>query len=30
MLPRFKEDNGAKLRNWDLWGPLFLCLILTV
>ena len=24
------EDTKTELRNWDLWGPLFLCLLLAI
>lgn len=30
LLPKMKEDNGKELRNWDLWGPLLLCLCLAI
>lgn len=29
MLPKARQDKGAGLRKWDLWGPLFLCLCLS-
>lgn len=29
LLPRFREEGGKELRNWDLWGPLLLCLLLA-
>jgi hypothetical protein len=29
VIPR-KETKGAQLRNWDMWGPLILCLLLTM
>jgi len=29
LLPRARQDKGAGLRRWDLWGPLFLCLTLS-
>lgn len=28
--PRARDDAGSGLRDWDLWGPLFLCLILSI
>jgi protein YIPF6 len=30
FLPSQSEEGAAKLRNWDLWGPLFLCLLLAI
>ncbi|KAM3140573.1 hypothetical protein pb186bvf_007385 [Paramecium bursaria] len=30
IIPRPKESEGRKLRNWDLWGPLLLCLSLAM
>ncbi|CAK9072588.1 unnamed protein product [Durusdinium trenchii] len=30
MLPRAREDKGQGLREWDLWGPLVLCLALGI
>ncbi|CEM17589.1 unnamed protein product [Vitrella brassicaformis CCMP3155] len=30
MLPRSRSEAGAGLKQWDLWGPLFLCLILSI
>eukprot|EP00922_Rhytidocystis_sp_ex-Travisia-forbesii_P069697 GHVS01104111.1.p1 GENE.GHVS01104111.1~~GHVS01104111.1.p1 ORF type:complete len:133 (+),score=17.22 GHVS01104111.1:193-591(+) len=30
MLPRARSESGAGLKQWDLWGPLFLCLALSV
>ncbi|KAF4663639.1 Yip1 member 6 [Perkinsus olseni] len=30
MLPRARVEGGAGLRNWDLWGPLILCMALSV
>lgn len=24
------EEKGKELRNWDLWGPLLLCLMLAL
>ncbi|KAL4432776.1 hypothetical protein ABPG74_011597 [Tetrahymena malaccensis] len=30
LLPKMKEDKGKELRNWDLWGPLLLCLCLAI
>ncbi|EAS02380.2 terbinafine resistance locus protein Yip1 (macronuclear) [Tetrahymena thermophila SB210] len=29
LLPRFREETGKSLREWDLWGPLLFCLILS-
>uniref|UniRef100_A0A0G4HP91 Protein YIPF n=1 Tax=Chromera velia CCMP2878 TaxID=1169474 RepID=A0A0G4HP91_9ALVE len=30
MLPRARTEAGAGLKEWDLWGPLFLCLALSI
>ncbi len=30
MLPKSRHDKGAGLKKWDLWGPLFLCLTLSM
>lgn len=31
LLPRISEEETIKeLRNWDLWGPLLLCMILSI
>merc|ERR1719343_1216582 len=30
MLPRARADKAHGLRDWDLWGPLFLCLALGI
>eukprot|EP00742_Colponemidia_sp_Colp-10_P001212 GILJ01001305.1.p1 GENE.GILJ01001305.1~~GILJ01001305.1.p1 ORF type:complete len:217 (+),score=18.32 GILJ01001305.1:44-652(+) len=30
LLPRMRADKGKELRNWDLWGPLLLCLMLSL
>ena len=30
LLPKFREEGGKELRNWDLWGPLLLCLLLAL
>eukprot|EP00921_Rhytidocystis_pertsovi_P021762 GHVQ01034776.1.p1 GENE.GHVQ01034776.1~~GHVQ01034776.1.p1 ORF type:complete len:215 (-),score=30.82 GHVQ01034776.1:101-745(-) len=30
LLPRSRAESGAGLKQWDLWGPLFLCLALSV
>ena len=27
LIPRASADGTSKLRNWDLWGPFFICLI---
>jgi hypothetical protein len=29
LIPRTSTDS-VKLRNWDLWGPFFMCLIFGV
>lgn len=28
LLPKAREDKGAALKDWDLWGPLALCIAL--
>ena len=30
MLPQLEGDSSTDLRDWDLWGPLFLCLLLAL
>lgn len=30
MLPKAREDRASGLREWDLWGPLVLCLALGI
>jgi hypothetical protein len=30
LLPRFSAQKGKELQNWDLWGPLLICLILCM
>jgi hypothetical protein len=31
MIPKMSEDEKSKeLRDWDLWGPLLLCLMLAL
>merc|ERR1719352_1487837 len=30
MLPRFRSEKAHGLKQWDLWGPLFLCLTLGI
>jgi len=30
LLPRSRVDKAAGLRQWDLWGPLFICLALSI
>eukprot|EP01068_Selenidium_serpulae_P007392 Selendium_serpulae@DN4696_c0_g1_i2.p1 len=30
LLPRARAESGAQLKQWDLWGPLLLCLALSV
>eukprot|EP00927_Polykrikos_kofoidii_P061325 TRINITY_DN56169_c0_g1_i1.p1 TRINITY_DN56169_c0_g1~~TRINITY_DN56169_c0_g1_i1.p1 ORF type:complete len:258 (-),score=36.41 TRINITY_DN56169_c0_g1_i1:264-1037(-) len=30
MQPSARIDRGRRLKDWDLWGPLFLCLILGI
>eukprot|EP00386_Alphamonas_edax_P013552 GDKI01041844.1.p1 GENE.GDKI01041844.1~~GDKI01041844.1.p1 ORF type:complete len:157 (+),score=44.06 GDKI01041844.1:2-472(+) len=29
-MPRSRAEAGAGLKQWDLWGPLFLCLTLSI
>jgi hypothetical protein len=28
MMPKARDDRASRLRDWDLWGPLLLCLAL--
>jgi hypothetical protein len=30
LIPRSSGDGTNRLRNWDLWGPFFICLIFGV
>ncbi len=30
LKPRSVADSSKQLKNWDLWGPLLLCLILSM
>jgi hypothetical protein len=30
LLPRFSAEKGKELQNWELWGPLVICLLLCV
>ncbi len=30
MIPGDREGAIEKLKNWDLWGPLFICLLFTL
>lgn len=30
MIPGDREQAIAKLKNWDLWGPLLICFIFTI
>merc|ERR1719498_1379103 len=30
MLPRARIDKAPGLKQWDLWGPLFICLTLSI
>eukprot|EP00918_Siedleckia_nematoides_P046874 GHVU01102738.1.p1 GENE.GHVU01102738.1~~GHVU01102738.1.p1 ORF type:complete len:197 (-),score=19.72 GHVU01102738.1:348-938(-) len=30
LLPRARAESGSGLKQWDLWGPLLLCLTLSV
>eukprot|EP00331_Platyophrya_macrostoma_P009039 CAMPEP_0176420526 /NCGR_PEP_ID=MMETSP0127-20121128/8653_1 /TAXON_ID=938130 /ORGANISM="Platyophrya macrostoma, Strain WH" /LENGTH=220 /DNA_ID=CAMNT_0017801127 /DNA_START=34 /DNA_END=694 /DNA_ORIENTATION=+ len=29
MMPKAREEGAKELRNWDLWGPLLICLLLA-
>jgi len=29
LLPRRTDASMRELRNWDLWGPLILCMLLS-
>jgi hypothetical protein len=30
MIPGDREEAIEKLKDWDLWGPLFICFIFTI
>ena len=30
FLPSMSKEGASELRNWDLWGPLLLCLLLAI
>ena len=30
LIPKFRKENSQALRDWDLWGPLLLCMFLGV
>eukprot|EP01071_Lankesteria_metandrocarpae_P003896 Lankesteria_metandrocarpae@DN3249_c0_g1_i2.p1 len=30
LLPRARTESGGELKQWDLWGPLILCLFLSI
>lgn len=30
LLPRFSAAKGKELQNWDMWGPLLMCVTLCV
>merc|ERR1712112_742539 len=30
LLPQSRHDKGSRLKDWDLWGPLILCLTLGI
>ena len=30
LLPRFSANKSTELQNWDLWGPLAICILLCV
>lgn len=30
LIPRFKVDKKKELQNWDLWGPLIICMSLCI
>jgi hypothetical protein len=29
-MPRMREEKASGLRDWDLWGPLLLCMLLSL
>jgi len=29
LIPRFNSNKRKEIHNWDLWGPLLFCLILS-
>ena len=29
LIPRTNVDNSKQLRDWDLWGPLIICILLS-
>jgi hypothetical protein len=30
MMPKVREEKARELRDWDLWGPLLLCMLLSL
>ena len=30
LLPSIRQDNCKELRNWDLWGPLLICVMMSL
>ncbi len=30
LIPKFESEKNKELENWDLWGPLLICLILCI
>ncbi|EGR28222.1 hypothetical protein IMG5_181510 [Ichthyophthirius multifiliis] len=30
LLPKMRQDKGQELKDWDLWGPLLLCITLAI
>ena len=30
LMPKIREDKCKELRDWDLWGPLLLCMLLSL
>ena len=30
IVPRQEDDACKELRNWDLWGPLFICVVMSL
>ena len=30
LLPKVQEEKAKELRDWDLWGPLLLCMLLSL
>jgi hypothetical protein len=30
LMPKIEDDACKELRNWDLWGPLFICVVMSL